>query len=68
MKFDLTTRIESTEFLSGFTEPAKLMILNDSFDQCNGETQQKFLSGIDETYLISALLKKGYIMQKYNPQ
>lgn len=42
------------------------MLLRDSFDQCNGETQQKFLSDIDETYLISALLKKGYIMQKYN--
>lgn len=64
MKIEITSYIEDTDILSSVSEYEQSKVLENIFYECTEEQQQRFISNLDDSYLIEELERRGFTITK----
>lgn len=64
MKIEITSYIEDTDILSSVSEYEQAGVLADIFYECTEDSQQRFISGLDDSYLVEELERRGFTITK----
>lgn len=64
MKIEITSYIEDTDILSSVSEYEQSKVLENIFYECTEEQQQRFISELDDSYLIEELERRGFTITK----
>ena len=52
MEIEITSYVEDTDILQFVSEKNQSKVIENIFDECTEEQQRKFISNIDDTYII----------------
>lgn len=63
MEVEITSYIEDTDILQSVSEYQQSKVLENIFEECT-EEQQRFISNLDDSYLIEELEKRGFTINK----
>ena len=64
MEIEITSYIEDTDILSSVSEYEQSKVLENIFEECTEEQQQRFISNLDDSYLIEELEERGFTITK----
>lgn len=64
MEVEITSYIEDTDILQSVSEYQQSKVLENIFEECTEEQQQKFISNLDDSYLIEELEERGFTITK----
>lgn len=60
MEIEITSYIEDTDILSSVSEYEQSKVLENIFNECTEEQQQRFISNLDDSYLVEELERRGF--------
>lgn len=67
MEVEITSYIEDTDILQSVSEYQQSKVLENIFEECTEEQQERFISNLDDSYLIEELEERGFtIIKKTN--
>lgn len=64
MEIEITSYIEDTDILSSVSEYEQSKVLENIFYECTEDSQQRFISDLDDSYLIEELERRGFTITK----
>jgi len=64
MEVEIEAMIEDTEILRYVSEYNQVVVLQDIFYECTEDSQKKFISKLDDSYLIEELERRGFTITK----
>lgn len=64
MFIEITSYIEDTDIFKYLSEDEQSKVLEDIFNECTEEQQQRFISNLDDSYLIEELERRGFTITK----
>lgn len=64
MEVETTSYIEDTDILQSVSEYQQSKVLENIFEECTEEQQQRFISNLDDSYLIEELEERGFTITK----
>ena len=64
MKVEITSYIEDTDIIQSVSEYQQSKVLENIFEECTEEQQQRFISNLDDSYLIEELEERGFTITK----
>jgi hypothetical protein len=64
MEVEVKAVIEDTDILYYINEYEQSKVLEDIFNECTEEQQQRFISNLDDSYLIEELEERGFTITK----
>lgn len=64
MEVEITSYIEDTDILQSVSEYQQSKVLENIFEECTEEQQQRFISNLDDDYLVEELEARGYTITK----
>ena len=64
MEIEITSYIEDTDILQSVSEYQQSKVLENIFEECTEEQQQRFISNLDDSYLIEKLEERGFTITK----
>lgn len=64
MEVEIEAMIEDTEILRYVSEHNQVVVLQDIFYECTEDSQQKFISELDDSYLVKELERRGFTITK----
>lgn len=64
MEVEINAVIEATDILYYLSEYEQSKVLEDIFDECTKDSQQRFISELDSSYLIEELERRGFTITK----
>lgn len=64
MEIEITSYIENTDILSSVSEYEQSKVLENIFYECTEDSQQRFISNLDDSYLIEELERRGFTTTK----
>lgn len=64
MEVEIETMIEDTDILRYVSESQQPIVLVNLFYECTKDSQQKFISELDSSYLIEELERRGFTITK----
>ena len=64
MEIGITSYIEDTDILSSVSEYEQSKVLENIFYECTEDSQQRFISNLDDSYLIEELERRGFTITK----
>lgn len=68
MEIEITSYIEDTDILSSVSEYEQSKVLENIFYECTEDSQQRFISNLDDSYLIEELERRGFTTTKNKQQ
>lgn len=68
MEVEVNAVIEDTDILYYITENEQSKVLEDIFSECTEEQQRRFISNLDDSYLIEELERRGFTITKNEQQ
>ena len=60
MEIEITSYIEDTDILSSVSEYEQSKVLENIFYECTEDSQQRFISNLDDSYLVEELERRGF--------
>ena len=60
MEVEITSYIEDTDIIQSVSEYQQSKVLENIFEECTEEQQQRFISNLDDSYLIEELESRGF--------
>lgn len=64
MQVEISAMIEDYDILSYVSEYKQAEVLENIFYECTKSSQQKFISELDDSYLVEELKSRGYTITK----
>lgn len=64
MQVEINAMIEDYDILAYVSEYEQAEVLENIFDECTKSSQQKFISELDDSYLVEELKSRGYTITK----
>lgn len=64
MEAEITSYIEDTDIIQSVSEYQQSKVLENIFEECTEEQQQRFISNLDDSYLIEELEERGFTITK----
>jgi hypothetical protein len=64
MQVEKSAMIEDYDILAYVSEKKQAEVLENIFDECTKSSQQKFISELDDSYLVDELEARGYTITK----
>ena len=64
MEVEIEAMIEDTEILRYVSEKNQVVVLQDIFYECTEDSQKKFISKLDDSYLVEELKRRGFTIIK----
>lgn len=64
MEVEVNAVIEDTDILYYINENEQSKVLEDIFSECTEDSQQRFISNLDDSYLVEELERRGYTITK----
>lgn len=64
MQVEISAMIEDYDILAYVSEYKQAEVLENIFDECTKSSQQKFISKLDDSYLVEKLKSRGYTITK----
>lgn len=64
MEIEITSYIEDTDILSSVSEYEQSKVLENIFYECTEDSQQRFISELDDSYLVKELERRGFTITK----
>ena len=64
MEVEITSYIEDTDILQSVSEYQQSKVLENIFEECTEDKQQKFISNLYDSYLIEELEERGFTITK----
>lgn len=64
MQVEISTMIDDYDILAYVSEDQQAEVLENIFDECTKSSQQKFISELDDSYLVEELKSRGYTITK----
>lgn len=64
MQVEISAMIEDYDILAYVSEYKQSEVLENIFDECTKSSQQKFISELDDSYLVEELKSRGYTITK----
>ena len=64
MEVEVNAVIEDTDILYYINEYEQSKVLKNIFKECTEEQQQRFISNLDDSYLIEELERRGFTITK----
>lgn len=64
MEVEIEAMIEDTEILRYVSEKNQVVVLQDIFYECTEDSQKKFISKLDDSYLVEELERRGFTITK----
>lgn len=64
MEVEIEAMIEDTEILRYVSEYNQVVVLQDIFYECTEDSQKKFISKLDDSYLVEELKRRGFTITK----
>ena len=68
MEIEITSYIEDTDILSSVSEYEQSKVLENIFYECTEDSQQRFISELDDSYLVKELERRGFTITKNKQQ
>jgi hypothetical protein len=68
MEVEVNAVIEATDILYYLNEYEQSKVLEDIFSECTEEQQQRFISNLDDSYLIEELERRGFTITENEQQ
>ena len=68
MEVEVNAVIEDTDILYYINEYEQSKVLDNIFNECTEEQQQRFISNLDDSYLIEELERRGFTITKNEQQ
>lgn len=68
MKVEVNAVIEDTDILYYINEYEQSKVLDNIFNECTEEQQQRFISNLDDSYLIEELEGRGFTITENEQQ
>lgn len=68
MEVEVNAVIEATDILYYLNEYEQSKVLEDIFSECTEEQQRRFISNLDDSYLIEELERRGFTITKNEQQ
>ena len=68
MEVEIEAMIEDTEILRYVSESKQPRVLENIFYECTEDSQQRFISNLDDSYLIEELERRGFTTTKNKQQ
>ena len=68
MEVEVNAVIEDTDILYYINEYEQSKVLEDIFNECTEEQQQRFISNLDDSYLIEELERRGFTITENEQQ
>lgn len=64
MEVKIETMIEDTEILRYVSEHNQPRVIKNIFYECTEDSQQRFISELDDSYLVKELERRGFTITK----
>lgn len=64
MEVEVNAVIEDTDILYYINEYEQSKVLEDIFSECTEDSQQRFISNLDDSYLVKELERRGFTITK----
>lgn len=64
MQVEISAMIEDYDILAYVSEYKQAEVLENIFDECTKSSQHKFISELDDSYLVEELKSRGYTITK----
>jgi hypothetical protein len=64
MEVEITSYIEDTDIIQSVSEYQQSKVLENIFEECTEEQQQRVISNLDDSYLIEELEERGFTITK----
>ena len=64
MEVEITSYIEDTDIIQSVSEYQQSKVLENIFEECTEEQQQRFICNLDDSYLIEELEERGFTITK----
>ena len=64
MEVEITSYIEDIDILQSVSEYEQSKVLENIFNECTEEQQQRFISNLEDSYLIEELEERGFTITK----
>lgn len=64
MQVEISAMIDDYDILAYVSEYQQAEVLENIFDECTKSSQQKFISELDDSYLVEELKSRGYTITK----
>lgn len=64
MEIEITSFIEDIDILQSVREREQVEVLENIFYECTDDSQQRFISKLDDSYFIEELERRGYTITK----
>lgn len=64
MEVEIEAMIEDTDILRYVSEYNQVVVLQDIFYECTEDSQKKFISKLDDSYLVEELERRGFTITK----
>lgn len=68
MEVEIEAMIEDTEILRYVSESKQSTVIKNIFYECTEEQQRRFISNLDDSYLIEELERRGFTITKNKQQ
>lgn len=68
MEVEVNAVIEATDILYYLNEYEQSKVLEDIFSECTEEQQRRFISNLDDSYLIEELERRGFTITENEQQ
>ena len=68
MEIEITSYIEDTDILSSVSEYEQSKVLENIFYECTEDSQQRFISELEDSYLVKELERRGFTITKNKQQ
>lgn len=68
MEVEVNAVIEDTDILYYINEYEQSKVLDNIFNECTEEQQQRFISNLDDSYLVEELERRGFTITKNEQQ
>jgi hypothetical protein len=62
MEIEITSYVEDTDILQFVSEKNQSKVIENIFDECTEEQQRKFISNLDDSYLIEELERRNFLV------
>lgn len=64
MEVEIEAMIEDTEILRYVSESKQSTVIKNIFYECTEDSQQRFISELDDSYLVKELERRGFMITK----
>lgn len=68
MEVEIEAMIEDTEILRYVSESQQPRVIKNIFYECTEDSQQRFISELDDSYLVKELERRGFKITKNKQQ